>query len=507
MSQISRTKNSAKNVVIASIVQIITIIVSFVARTIFIKLMNADYLGVNGLFNNVLAILAFSELGISSAIIYNMYKPVADGDNEQIAALLNFYKKAYRIVASFIFVVGLLITPFIGYLINETPDIRENLQIIYLLFLLNTVSSYLFSYSRSIFTANQKDYINVLVERIFWIVMYFLQLVYLYLTHDFYGYLIFMTCATLASDISITLYSKIKYPQITKNKAAKLSSFNVKKILKDIYALFAYKVGSVLLQSTSNIVIAKLINITVVGICSNYILITSSIETILQKVLNSIVASIGNLNATDDNENQKKVLYELTLCTNWIYGFCSIMLFILINQLIEMWLGNDYLLTDSFVVLAVVLSFFFFGTNFTISSYRTTMGIFRQARYVPMCAACVNLLLSIVLGKAFGLVGIYISISITRLFTFNSIDPYLVFKKAFNESVIPYYLYQLKFYFVTVIVGYICYITSMQLPNTFMWFMLKLVLFTFVINLSYVLVYYSTDQFKSLIKRLSILKR
>ena len=137
MSQISRTKNSAKNVVIASIVQIITIIVSFVARTIFIKLMNADYLGVNGLFNNVLAILAFSELGISSAIIYNMYKPVADGDNEQIAALLNFYKKAYRIVASFIFVVGLLITPFIGYLINETPDIRENLQIIYLLFLLS----------------------------------------------------------------------------------------------------------------------------------------------------------------------------------------------------------------------------------------------------------------------------------------------------------------------------------------------------------------------------------
>lgn len=498
----SRTYNSAKNLTITSIAQIFSIIVSFVVRTFFIKLMNVDYLGVNGLFSNVLSILAFSELGLSSAIIYNMYKPVALNDKTKIAALLNFYKRAYRIIALFVLIIGLCLSPFINDLVNDPPNIRENLLIIYILFLINTAASYLYSYSRSLFTAYQKEYTNIIVERLIWTGIYIIQLVYLYYTHDFYGYLLFMIVATIASDLLITFLSKKNFKQITSDNESKLTTKEIKAILKDVYALFTYKVGGIILHSTSNIVIAKIINLTAVGICSNYLLITSSIENILQKALNSIVASIGNLNAQDNIINREKVLYELSLYTNWIYGCCSIMLVVCLNKLIEIWLGQEYLINDTKTLVAIVSSFYIFGSNFAISSFRTTMGLFHQAKYVPLLAAIINLLLSIWLGTIWGLFGIYLSISIARIVTFNSIDPLLVYRRGFNKSSLPYFGYQLGFLFITVINALLCiYASNMIQTDGILGFIFSSLLSFVLCNLIYLIVYSKTASFKSLINR------
>lgn len=508
MAQLSRTYKSARNAAVSTFVQFVTLVVSFLTRTVFIKLMNADYLGVNGLFSNVLAILAFSELGISSAIIYNMYKPVSENDTEKVSALLNFYKKAYRYVAAFILIVGVCLTPFIHHLIKEAPDITENLVFIYLLFLANTVVSYLYSYSRSVFTAHQNEYVNVLIERCVWIGMYIIQLVYLYMTHDFYGYLFIQVLATLSSDLIITLYSRKKYPEITNNKSAHLLKSDIKGILKDIYALFAYKIGGTILHSTSNIIMARIINITVVGICSNYLLVSSSIEAVLQKIFNSIVASIGNLNATSDSINKKKVLYEVSLLSDWIYGVVSICLFAGLNQFVLLWIGKDYVFSQWSVVFCIILSFFISGINFAASNYRTTMGFFRQARYVPLFAAFINVWLSIFLGIKFGVAGIFVSISIARFFTFNIIDPFLVCRKGLQTSVIEYYWFQFKFIGITLINGFLChYLIQVIHLSGLLGFVLNMLICFVLCNFVYFGFYFRSREFRALYKRIVSLTR
>lgn len=502
----SRTKNSARNVAISVIIQIATILVSFICRTVFIKIMNADYLGVNGLFSNILAILSFSELGISSAIIYNMYKPAYEDDTHKLSALLNFYKVAYRLIAFIVLIIGIGVLPFIDSFINGASNIAESLCWIYILFLLSTVCSYLYSYSRSVFTVYQKDYINTLVERSVWIAMYVFQLLYLNFTHDFYGYLVIQVVATISADIIITHLSRKLYPKITSNLSAKLNIKEIKKIFKDVYSIFFYKVGSIILHSTDNIIIAKIINITIVGICSNYVLIINSLESILQRALNSIVASVGNLNV-GKSDNKLSVLYELTLCTNWIYGVCSIMLFVCINPLIQLWIGDTYVLQGNYIVLSIIAAFYIFGSNFPASSYRITMGYFHDARFVPLLAAVLNVILSIFLGLKMGLAGIFISTAIARFFTFNLIDPYLVLKKGLCESFWKYIGFQLISIMIVLLNGLICYYIANLLPHNGIWgFILRLVVIGFLSNMIFACSFFHNQYFILVLKRFHILK-
>ena len=207
----SRTKNSAKNFTISIAVQIVALIATFVNRTIFIKILNSDYLGVNGLFTNILTILSFAELGLGSVILYGMYKPTRDGDTQKLSALFNFYKKAQRIIAVVILFAGLLVIPFLTYIIDEEPQIVEDIRLVFFLFLGNTVCSYLLSYSKSLFTAYQKDYVNVLIERSAHIICVCVQLVFLWITHNYIGYLIIQILATFLGNLVISLYCKYKY--------------------------------------------------------------------------------------------------------------------------------------------------------------------------------------------------------------------------------------------------------------------------------------------------------
>lgn len=451
----SRIDNSKKNLIISGSAQVVTLLVTIISRAVFVRILNADYLGVNGLFSNVLSILAFSELGISSAIIYSMYKPVLNDDKFVIAGLLNLYKKAYRIVAVFIATVGVLVTPLIPRIINGTPDITEDLMVIYWLFLANTVCSYLFSYRKALFTVYQKEYVNVLIDRGLHALISIIQLVYLYYTHDFYGYLIILIIETLAINVTIHFKAGKKYKDLIDDKSV-ISPKERKNVISNIYNIFFYKIGSTILTSTNNIVISKILSITIVGIYSNYLLIITTLESILSKALNSIVASIGNLNATDDNKSKLTVLNELSLIIYWIYGFCAIELFILLDDTISLWVGDSYLFNNKLVVFAAVLSFYVFGTNFVASNYRVTMGFFKEGKWIPLLAAILNILLAVSLGLKFGLVGILFATSIARLITFGIFDPIIVHRKGLDTRANRYYFRQFYWMCVTLITGWLC---------------------------------------------------
>ena len=186
----SRTVNSARNASVTIISKVIYIIISFICRTIFIQTLGTEYLGVNGLFTNVLTMLSFAELGIGTAIIYKMYKPIAEDDRERIKTLIHFYKKVYFIIGIVILVMGLCLIPFLHYFIKEQPNISENLIFIYILFLINSTMSYFFVYKRSIITGHQKDYILSLISLVISIVLDILQIILLLITHNYIVYLL-----------------------------------------------------------------------------------------------------------------------------------------------------------------------------------------------------------------------------------------------------------------------------------------------------------------------------
>lgn len=352
----SRTKNSIKNFSISLAIQIVTLIVTFANRTIFIRILNRDYLGINGLFANILTILSFAELGLGSAILYSMYKPVRDGDVRKLSALYNLYKKAYRIIAVVILVAGVLVVPVLPYILNGTPDVAEDIRVIYILFLANTVCSYVFAYSKSLFTVHQRDYINVIVERTAHIICVILQLLFLWFTHNYIGYLFIQIATTLIGNLVIYILCNSKYRNITSDKTAALEKTEIKDVFSNIRSIMFYKVGSVILNATDNIIITRIIGVSIVGVCSNYTLLISTVEALLSKALNTIVASIGNLNASNSSETKQMVFRELNFCVYWVYGFCSIELAILINKTISIWIGNTYVINDLWTVLALVLN-------------------------------------------------------------------------------------------------------------------------------------------------------
>lgn len=500
----SRTKNSAKNFTISIAVQIVALIATFVNRTIFIKILNSDYLGVNGLFTNILTILSFAELGLGSVILYGMYKPTRDGDTQKLSALFNFYKKAYRIIAVVILFAGLLVIPFLTYIIDEEPQIVEDIRLVFFLFLGNTVCSYLLSYSKSLFTAYQKDYVNVLIERSAHIICVCVQLVFLWITHNYIGYLIIQILATFLGNLVISLYCKYKYSDIVSDRRATLDKNEIKDTFVNIRSIFFYKIGSVVLNATDNIIITKIIGVTVVGVCSNYTLLIGTVEALLFKGLSTIVASIGNLNASNSYEAKRKVFEELNFCVYWLYGFCSIELAVLLNKAIFVWLGSSYVIENYWCVLALVLNFYIFGTNFGPSNYRVTMGYFKEARFTPVFASIINVTLSIILGYKWGLLGIYISTSIARIFTFGIVDPITVLRKGLNTRLSYFYYRQFLALLITIVNGLICYkVISYINISGLLGLVIDAIVIAVVANAFYVVVYFNTKEYKSVFQRFS----
>lgn len=494
----SRTYNSLLNFTISLIIQAITLIVTFINRTYFIHILNADYLGINGLFTNILTILSFTELGLGSAIIYSMYKPVQEDNIVKIAALFNFYKSAYRIISVTIFILGILITPLLPNIISEEPAILEDIKVIYILFLVNTVASYSLAYTKSLFTVYQKEYVNVLIERISHIICVIFQIIFLYITHNYIGYLLIQIVATITGNIIIYFWCNRKFKNIVKLKKEKLEKFEFENIFENIKSMMFYKVGSIVLNATDNIIISKILNISLVGISSNYIFIVNTIESIISKALNSIVASIGNLNASNSVKVKEKVFKELNFCVYWLYGFCSIELSILLNKVIIIWIGNEYLINNYWSVLAIILNFYIFGTNFVPSNYRVTMGYFKEARFTPIYASLINIILSVFLGKYIGLFGIYIATSFSRLVTFGIVDPVTILRKGLNLNPLKFYINQIKFFIITIINGLICYyIINIFKFYGFFGLLLNFIIIALLSNTVYFIIYFRTEEFKS----------
>ena len=433
-----RSANSVINASASILSQIIIILLNFIARTIFIKFLSTEYLGLNGLFTNILTVLSFSELGIGEAMVFAMYKPYRENDEDKLCQLMKLYKKAYCLIAVIVFVIGLVISFFLDYVVSEKPNIPENFQIIFLIYLLNTSISYLLTYKKSILLVAQKRFIVVFYQLTFSIVQLIVQALILFILRNFIIYLMCQVLCTFLGNVLISLHVNKKYPYILQ-KRGRLSKSECNDIFSNVKALAVTKIAGVVGSGTDNIIASKMIGLTTVGLASNYTLITNAANSLLWSVLNGITNVIGDFNVDSTFERRRKIFGELYLCSYWIFAFCGIAIITLINPLIELWLGQSFVLS-SYVAFWLVFGIFIGGMNYPAYSFRISLGYFKQVRIYYIMYAILNVGLSIWWAKIWGIVGIFAATSISRLLTAEVADGFYVYKYGLNLNPLKYYL-------------------------------------------------------------------
>lgn len=499
MKERSRTKNVTINSFVSLLCQVLNLFLNFLTRTIFIRVLGAEYLGINGLFANILTILSFAELGIGNAIVFNLYKPLAQNNKRKILSLMLFYKKAYTIIGVFVMGAGVLVTPFLEAIIKTKPNISENISLLYILFLLNTAVSYFFVYKKNILIADQKNYIILIVTQAMTIVKVILQTAFLLTTHNFIIYLIIQIVCTLTENIICSALADKIYPYLKNGNPIQLSKSETKCIFADVKALAIYKFGSVILNGTDNILISMLLSVRDVGLASNYTLLINSANSILGKIIDAFTASVGNLNTESNPKKQYDIFKKIMFISSWIYGFAAVGIYLMSKDFIIAWIGEDYLLGKS-VVFAICSDFYVKGVQAAPYMYRTTLGLFVQGKWAAIIAAIANLILSIVMCRFIGLAGIFIATPISRLVSTGLIDPYLIYKRTFKRNVLEYFgMYIGYLCLFSIIAGVLNFVIDFVAVTGWSGVIVKVAIVTVIFNALMVIIFSRTQMFKELV--------
>lgn len=458
MNSESRIKNSVRNAILGLIFQIVNIACSFIVRTVFIMYLSSSYLGISGLFTNILSLLSLADLGFDTAIIYSLYKPIAEGNENKVAALMNYFKKVYNIIGFIVLIIGLLLLPFLDIIINLEYNI-DYIKIYYVLYLLNTSCTYFLANRVAIINADQKMYIVKRIGFVFSIIQSVLQCIVLAVYKNFMLFLLIQLLCTIMKNIVGAIIAKKMYPFL-KNNSSKLAKKEKKEIMSNTKSFMIYKIGGVILNDTDNILISSLILTEIVGLYSNYTVIIAAFTTMINLIFSAALASIGNLNVKGTIKQKEIVLNRLKLMSVLIYGCCSICLLLLLNDFIGIMWGKDYVM-GFLIPLAAIINFFICGLLHPFRLYRETTSAFKEIKYIYVITSILNLIFSFILAKLMPtielkLFGIIIATAIARIMTNYWVEPKKIYNIVFNESSKSYFINNfkdtLKISFIGVIV-------------------------------------------------------
>ncbi len=434
----SRLKNSALNFASGFLGRVLAILLNFAVRTIFIYCLNEAYLSVNGLYSNILTVLSLAELGFGSAMVYRMYAPVAVKDYQKAAALLQFYKKIYIIIGVVIFLLGLCVIPFMDYIIKDKPDI-SGLTLYYILFLINTSISYWFSsYKASVLYADQKEYIKTNVQNTMAILQSGLQIVLLLLFRKYLLYLLIQLAGNIFLNLYVAHLVDKRYPEIQTYQGASLSTEERVQIRKDTEALVLSRFGHVALNGTDNIIISAVVGVLWVGRLSNYTLICDSVTSVLCQITAAITGSLGNFFATEDKHAGYALFKKVEFLNFWLYGFSFIALVTLLDPFVQIWAGERFVLGLP-ISIAIAINFFVAGYMNTLWVFRSTIGLFKQGKFRPILVAILNIILSIFLGKLWGVFGVLFATFLSRAAISLWYDPLILHRYGFEVSCKPFF--------------------------------------------------------------------
>ena len=456
MKKRSRTEYSLINMATGFGGYVVNTLTGFACRVVFVRTLSADYLGVGGLFTNILSMLSLAELGVASAIGYALYKPIVDEDHKKITSLMQFYKRAYWFIGTIVALIGIAIMPFLNVIIQNPPNIKENLYLIYILYLATTVFSYFWSYKATLFSAMQRNYIVTGYNYIITIVQSILQIIYLLLTHSYLGYLIIRMVTMMLYNIWISYKADRDYPYIKDKNYDPLSKNEKKTLFINVKALAINKISGVLVNSTDNIAITFFNGISTTGIASNYLLLSNMLGTIEGLVFNALTGSVGNLNASVDDEGKYSFFKVLNLANFWLFGWAAIGMTFVSGDLVHLLFGEKYVLPQ-YIPLLIAINAYSVGMLQASYVYKSTLGLFRYGQYLLFFTGIINIFLDVVLGKRWGIVGIYLATLFARAVTNLWYEPYAVYRYGLHKSPLLYLYRYIRFTAVLTITGIICW--------------------------------------------------
>lgn len=506
MSNAGRLKRSANNYIAGLINRLVSVLLSFVIRTVFLTYLSKDYLSVNGLYSGILTMLSFAELGFGVAMTYSMYKPLADKDYHKLRQLMRLYRKVYFIIGAVILALGLALIPFMDLIIKNKPDIK-GLTFYYIIFLLNTVCSYwFFAYRTSILNADQRSSVISHYQSIFNIIKTVLQIIGLILFRNYTLYLFIQIGCTIGQNIALSIKASKEYPVFRSEPEDELPIEEKKKIFSDTRALMLRKISFSILHSSDTIIISSMVGVQWVGLLSNYALIEDAVTGVLTQLTRAITASLGNFFAKEDSEQGYKLFQRVEFMNFWLYSFCSVAMLTLLNPFIHLWLGDEFLLTFA-IVVALVVRFFTAGYTNTMSTFRTTLGLFVQGKYIPVITAAANIALSVLMSMNWGVAGVLFATSLTRLFMDMWYTPMIIFKQGFKKDVSKFFIdYLLKLLILAAVAAGMLLLSRLILGDqvTIPRFALLTALTAILPNACFILVFHRRDEFREL---LSLVKR
>lgn len=462
MAQIERTKNATRNIIFGGILKLYQLIIPFIMRTVMIYFMGVQYLGLNSLFTSILQVLNLAELGVGSAMVYSMYRPIAEDDEITICALLRLYRSYYFLIGTVIAVVGTALTPFVPKLIKSDLPAELNVYILYLLNLALTVLTYwVLAYKNSLLQAHQRIDITSKVTISTSTIQYGLQFLTIAVTKNYYLYIIVALATQALTNVITAIIATRMYPQY--RPKGTLKADEVKQINKRIKDLFTAKLGGTIVNSADTIVISAFLGLSMLAVYQNYFYIISSVMGFVLIIFSSCSAGIGNSLATESEEKNYFDFKKLVFLTMWIATLCISCFIGLYQPFMTLWVGKKYLL-DMKVVVLLSVYFFLYLVNHLSCVYKDAAGIWHQDRFRPLISGIVNLILNIVMVKYIGIYGIIISTIISYVFV---AMPWLIhnmFSLVFKRSALEYLRMLLKGAGVSLLAGVISYTLCRQVP-------------------------------------------
>ncbi len=503
----TRTKKSAANVVFGVGNRIVLMVFPFIIKTITIYTLGAEYLGLNSLFSSILQVLSLSELGVGSAMVYNMYRPLAEGDKKTVGALLLLYKKVYSYIGLFILVVGISLCPFLDKLIASSYPQDINIYILYLIFLLNTVLSYwLFAYKKSLLEANQVNSIESMLNTAVNFVLYIGQIIVLLLFKDYYLYIILMPICTAVLNVVRNIVVSRLFPEI--KAEGKLDKAIIEDIKKKVFALFGHKIGTTIITSADSIVISAILGLVVLAQYSNYYYIINSLIGFVTIFYTAITASVGNSIVKDSVEKNYHDFKTLVFINSWIVGWCSICLYCLYQPFMKIWMGDDMLFGKGTLILFVVYFYVWLIRRIGLT-YKDAAGMWNEDFLKPYVGAVINLVTNIILVKYIGVDGALLSTIIIMVLIYAPWETIVLFKNLFKSSPKEYIIRLIIYTLITVTLAVATdmFCNLVQLEGI-VGLIIRIFICLVVPNIIYIVIYNRTEEFKeSKLKLVGLIRR
>lgn len=429
---VTRLEKAIANTGVSFLAQIVTVGLALAQRMIFVRVLSAEYLGINGLFTNILQVLGLADLGMNTAMLYSLYRPVAENDTVKIASLILYFRRIYLFIALGVLCAGLCVLPFLEALVRLDRPLAH-LHAYYLLFLTNTVFSYLFVFRTSLFIADQKQYVLKFWNILFRILIFILQTIILFAAGNYFFYVSAQIFATLVENITCNFVAYRRYPFL-RQKTEPPAKTERREIFQNVKSLFVYKFCAVIQTNTDVILTSIFAGTLTVGYYSNYLLVVNAVTSVISMIYGSFKSSVGNLIASSEDTESTFFIFNVMEKMNfWIVGFCAVCLWILTRDFIKIAFGEEYLL-DGFILGCVVANFYTSNIRQTIWTYRETTGIFTETKYITLVTASLNLALSVLFGKLRGLSGILFASVLARMLYAWWREPMILYRVCFKKS-------------------------------------------------------------------------